>query len=154
MSRGSVKLVLACLLVLASGCSTFTPPSSSSDQNLGDFHGIYVANEDSVPHTVDVAVMHNDSLVYWTTRQLQGRDGGADSETIITPPEITNTTRTYTVLLRIDNSTDGFQYTTGDEHACYGSSVEILNDHEIRRAVTYFDASDCQPSTTATETST
>ncbi|NHX37120.1 MULTISPECIES: hypothetical protein [Halolamina] len=119
-------IALLSVLVLLAGCAgpASTPAVEDESSVLRD---VYVTNRDDVSHTVDIVVLHNETVVHWTTRTLSARTEHAVDTARIAPPEIANTTRSYTVMIRVDNGTDGVRYDLDDRSlpACYSIGADV-----------------------------
>lgn len=130
--RVLLALSLAALLALA-GCSVVGPDArSTTDEEPSIFRSFAVNNYDNRSHTVEVVVLHDDSVVYWTTRHVEGKRhdetlGTVVDGAVVDPPEIENTTRRYTVLVRLDDRSTGVRYELRENRTsdCYSMGVEI-----------------------------
>ncbi|UPV74024.1 hypothetical protein M0R89_15980 [Halorussus limi] len=116
MRRALLALALAALLALA-GCSSLTSQSDAPDtpEEPPVFRSVSVNNYDNQSHTVEVVVLHDGAVVHWATRRVAGKEENETLGTVVHsadvhPPEIENTTRRYTVLVRLDNRSSGERY--------------------------------------------
>ncbi|MFW5934612.1 MAG: hypothetical protein ACOCQL_02040 [Halolamina sp.] len=116
------------MFVLLAGCAG---PASTPDEP-SVLRDVYVTNRDDVPHTMDIVVLHDETVVHWTTRNLSTRTEHAVDTARVAPPEIANTTRPYTVMIRVDDATDGVRYDLDDRSlpACYSVGADI-RDREL-----------------------
>lgn len=132
--RRSLAFLLA-LLVVTAGCAAFSPDDEQSDEPQV-IRSVVVANQDNSTHTVDVLITHNDSIVYWTSRTIRGRERVGRYDVIhsaeIAPPVLVNTTRRYTVFLRLNNRTTGVRYNLSRNRLndCY-SIRSVIHDGEL-----------------------
>lgn len=127
------SLALALLVVLA-GCNAFAPPPED-DAQPKVFRSVFVTNEDTVPHTVDVVVLHDGDIVYWTVERIEAKRPASETNFTfdivdsarITSPAIENTTRQYVVLLRLENQTSGVRYDVPETRLseCYSIGAKI-----------------------------
>lgn len=118
--------LLVAFVVTCSGCAAVTTTSPHpTDQNV--LRSVIVSNEDYIEHTVDVVILRDDQAVYWTSRTLGPRGSWYVHSVDIAPPEIANTTDRYTVLVRLDNRTNGvkFRPETGMLGECYSIGAKI-----------------------------
>lgn len=130
-------LALAVLVVLA-GCSALpvTQDQPAERENPPVFRGVEVVNEDSASYTVDVVILHNDTVVYWTRRHVEGREGNVLHGATVAPPVVENTTREYTVLIRLNNSTEGVRYRLDVPLPdCYSVGAQIMDGELVGPAV-------------------
>lgn len=140
------------LLVALAGCSALAPSTNDPPDEPQIFRGVVVDNYDDIAHTVDIVILHDGNIVYWTTHRL----GAASNHTIdgfsLTPPGIENTTREYTVLIRLDNRTTGVRYPPRDAYQgdCYSVGADI-RDGELTGPVTshWADRYCSKPTTTS-----
>lgn len=113
-SRQFAFVALIALVVLA-GCGALPitqeqPDEPDQREHPPVFGSVEVINEDNRSYAVDVVILHDDSVVYWTTRQVEDREGNVLHEATVDPSAVENTTREYTVLIRLNNSTEGVRY--------------------------------------------
>lgn len=119
-SLSLLPVALAVLLALA-GCSALAP-AGDTDSDSDDppvLRDVAVQNYDNSSHTVDVVVLHDDRVVHWTTRTIEGKTrddarGTVVDGAIVDPSSVANTTREYAVLVRFDGASD-----------CYSLGVHI-----------------------------
>ncbi|WP_276247491.1 hypothetical protein [Haladaptatus sp. YSMS36] len=113
-------------LVVLSGCGGLTGNDDSTEGEPTVFRGVDITNRDTTAYTVDVAILHNESVVYWTTRHINASSERVHNGTAIRPPGIDNTTRDYTVLIRLNNETEGVRYETKEYASdCFSIGAEI-----------------------------
>lgn len=136
-----LSVALAVLLVLA-GCSAFAPEGGDSDPDEPPvLRDIAVQNYDNTSHTVDVVVLDEEGVVYWTTREIAGKThddalGTVIDSATVDPPSVANSTREFTVVVRLDGASDGVRYEVPPETAsdCYTLAAEI-RDGELHGPV-------------------
>lgn len=138
MRRACLALALAALLAFA-GCSSLAPRTDAPEtpEEPPVFRSVTVDNYDNQSHTVEVVVLHEGDVVHWTTRQVAGKEKDETRGTVVHgatvhPPEIENTTREYTVLVRLDNRSSGERYDlrTGQLSECYSVGA-VIRDGEL-----------------------
>lgn len=115
------------LLVALSGCNALGPTTEEAPEKPQVFRSVIVDNYDDEPHTVDVVVLHDGDIVYWTTRHLAARSNRTVDGAVVAPPEIENTTREYTVMVRLHDETTGVRYPPREKYQddCYSVGVQI-----------------------------
>lgn len=126
-------LALAICVVLA-GCGAFAP-QSEEPREPSVFRSVIVTNEDTVARTVDVVVLLNGSVVYWTTERIEAKRPASETNftfdivdnAVVAPPVIANTTRRYEVLIRLGNHTSGVRYAPDEAELddCYSIGATI-----------------------------
>ncbi|USZ67948.1 hypothetical protein NGM10_14590 [Halorussus salilacus] len=127
-------VALAALLVLA-GCSAFAPVrgTDSGPDDPPVLRDLAVQNYDNTSHTVELVVLDDEEgVVHWTTREIEGKSrddtrGTVVDGAIVDPPSVANSTREYTVLVRLDSASDGVRYEVPPDGAsdCYSLGVHI-----------------------------
>lgn len=126
-------LALAVCVVLA-GCGAFAPPPEEP-REPSVFRSVIVTNEDAVAHTVDVVVLSNGSVVYWTTERIEAKRPASETNftfdvvdnAVVASSVIENTTRRYKVLVRLDNRTNDVRYAPDEAELddCYSIGATI-----------------------------
>lgn len=137
-------LALAVCVVLG-GCGAFAP-QSGEPREPSVFRSVIVTNEDTVAHTVDVVVLHNGSVVYWTSKRVEAKRPANETNStfdvvdnaVVAPSVIENTTRRYEVLIRLDNRTNGVRYALDETELddCYSIGATI-RDGQLRGPVVH-----------------
>jgi len=149
MWRKGMAIALLVVILLVSGCSMLDSGSQSEDRP-SVVRGISVSNEDNQSHTVDIVVLHNDTVVYWTTRTIEGRMEHMGTtvvdSAIVRPQIIENSTRTYTVLIRLDNNTQGVRYSMEnyDFPKCTSLGAEIRDGEVLGPMISHWPDDKCE----------
>ena len=151
-------LALAACVVFA-GCGAFAPQPEEPSKPLV-FRSVIVTNEDTVAHTVDVVVLHDGEIVYWTTKHVEAKEPPTDNRsfaiqhsTAVAPPAIENTTRRYEVLIRLDNRTNGVRYSPeeGKLDDCYSIGTAIWGGQLRGPVIHHWDDDYCAEPSNLTE---
>jgi len=106
MKRKGMAIAFLVVILFVSGCSMLDSGSQSEDRPPV-IRDVFVMNEDNQSYKVDLVVLHDETVVYWTTRTVDGHDTDRFS-----PQVLENTTKTYTLMVRLNNSSRGVRYST------------------------------------------
>ena len=108
-----VPLALGLLVVFAlAGCAGITSTADQPTDPHVRLDEVYVNNEDSAAHAVDVVVQRNGTVAYWDTVRVNGTDG-SENGTVISYGETVESAAfgdapgRYAVLVRLDDRTTG-----------------------------------------------
>ncbi|MFC6732625.1 MULTISPECIES: hypothetical protein [unclassified Haladaptatus] len=116
------------LLVVLAGCGGLGGTEEDGHPGPDVFADVYVANEDSKPYTVDILILHNGSIEHWSTQHIAASNESVTHGALIRPDGISNTTRDYSILIRLNNSSEGVRYETEPyARECYGIGADIVD---------------------------
>ncbi len=84
MRRTLLAAALAALLAFA-GCSSLASQSDAPEtpEEQPVFRSVTVDNYDNRSHTVEVVVLHEGSVVHWTTRRVAGKTENETLGTVV-----------------------------------------------------------------------
>jgi hypothetical protein len=140
MSR--VLTVSAIILVFfgtLAGCTGIPSDTESQTTSPVRLEEVYLNNEDSDEHAIDVVIQKNDSVAYWNAVKLNGTDGSEngtqvsygetiESETIGASPG------QYVVFVRLDDRTSGQRFDVNQRAGDCGAvslQIEIREEGDV-----------------------
>lgn len=118
---------LVVLLVLAGCVAPASPDTSDASSGLGS---VGIRNADNAPHSVDVLVERNRSVVYWTSRDVDAAANDSLGSAVVAAGRFTDAPGRYVIRVRLDNQTTGYSYAL-DSAGCAVVQVRVEPDGSV-----------------------
>lgn len=128
-----VLIIPAILLVVfgtLAGCTAIPSDTESQTTSPIRLQEVYLNNEDSDDHVVDIVIQRNATVAYWDTIQINGTDAENGTEVsygeTIESEAIGTSPGRYVVFVRLDNQTSGKRFAVNQRvEDCNAVSLQV-----------------------------